>query len=83
VKGAVADIVRLFADVKLQPAQAKELFLFITCQLRGLAFVTLFEESRELDADLAILKEVAVQIVECAPSKAAARMRKSSRGTRR
>jgi AcrR family transcriptional regulator len=63
VAGAVADIVRLFSDIGMQPRRAKKLFVFVTCQLRGLALVSLFEEAQVLEADLMLLKDAARQLI--------------------
>jgi len=67
VAGAVADIVRLFSDIGMQQRRAKELFVFVTCQLRGLAFVSLFEDAPVLDADLVLLKEAARHLIRGQP----------------
>jgi AcrR family transcriptional regulator len=67
VVGAVADLVRLFADIGMQPLQAKRLFVFLTCQLRGLALVALFEDTQVLDADLVLLKEAARPLIRGRP----------------
>jgi len=63
VVGAVADFVRLFSDIGMQPHRAKRLFVFLTCQLRGLALVSLFENAQVLDADLVLLKEAARHLI--------------------
>jgi AcrR family transcriptional regulator len=64
VVGAVADFVRLFSDVAMRPDRARELFVFLTCQLRGLALLAVFEEPYALHADLKLLKDAARQLIE-------------------
>jgi AcrR family transcriptional regulator len=59
----IADFNRLFADCDLPPRQAKKAYVFLTSQLRGLALLSLFEPEKVLDNDLAILKEVACQLL--------------------
>jgi AcrR family transcriptional regulator len=63
VAGAVADIVRLFPDIGMRPRRAKQLFVFITCQLRGLALLSLFEEAQALDTDVILLKTATQQLI--------------------
>jgi hypothetical protein len=43
------------------------LFVFVTSQLRGLAFVSLFEDAQVLDADLVLLKEAARYLIRGQP----------------
>jgi len=63
VKGAVTDLTRLFSDINLSSSRGRHLFVFLTCQLRGLAFLSLFEKAPELNTDLALLKKAARHLV--------------------
>lgn len=48
VAKAVADLVRLFADIRLRKTAAFNLWTFITSQLRGLALLSIFEDRRTI-----------------------------------
>lgn len=57
VAAAVADLVRLFSDVRLRRPAAFNLWTFITSQLRGLALLSIFEDQNVLDGDVRFLKD--------------------------
>jgi AcrR family transcriptional regulator len=57
VAGMIAELVRVFADIGMEPKAAAKLWAFIGCQLRGLALLSMFEDTPALNADLLLLKE--------------------------
>jgi AcrR family transcriptional regulator len=67
VAGAISDVVRLFSDIGMQPHRAKRLFVFLTSHLRGLAFLSLFEEATALGEHIALLKDAARNLIEERP----------------
>jgi AcrR family transcriptional regulator len=70
VADAVADITRLFDDMAMQPSRAKQLFVFITSHLRGLSFLSLFEDKRAVATGIVLLKQLTCQLVESAQTRA-------------
>jgi AcrR family transcriptional regulator len=62
VNEAVANLTKVFADLRLSQDGAFDLWTFVTSQLRGLALLSMFEEKTVLDADVRILKDAAHQL---------------------
>lgn len=64
VAGAVRDLVRVFSDIAMQPRFAKQLFIFLTSELRGLALLSVFDDKQVLDANLVLLKQAATGLLK-------------------